>query len=118
MALKDALQKLADGLEDLASLEVRTYSGNITTLIDSDKDTTKFKELVKKGLTGGDFRLKLYTRLDADGDSDHFFDAGGIDEIMLNSHIEAFNMGHEIRKAYLELFKDVADDILVKAPKK
>jgi hypothetical protein len=114
MGLKDAFDGLKEGLVDLSSLEVRTYSGDLTLFLDPDMSPDDFKELVAKSTTApanGDppqIKLMLYTRLDADGDSDHFFASGDIEKTMLESHVAAFQMGHEIRRAYLELFKQLA----------
>jgi len=112
MSLETAFKKLGNALEDLSSLEVRTYTGDIKTFLSEDETAENFKKLVSDNVAAGTLELKLYTRLDADGDSDHFFASGNIDETMLKSHVEAFKMGQDIRRAYIELFKDVAQKLL------
>lgn len=118
MGLTQAFAGLKEGLADLSSLEVRTYSGDLTLFLETDAKAERFKELVDTATTAASddkpaqIKLMLYTRLDADGDSDHFFATGDIDKTMLDSHVAAFQMGHEIRRAYLELFKNIALDAI------
>jgi hypothetical protein len=114
MALSDAFEKLKEGLRDLSSLEVRTYSGDISIFLDPENEDADFKKLVDDNIKSGTIKLKLYTRLDADGDSDHFFAADEIDRVLLDSHVQAFKMGQDIRRGYLELFKSFAEGIILK----
>lgn len=114
MALEDAFKKLRDGLVDLGSLEVRSFSGDITAMLGNGTANQSFKQLFDKAVKDGKISMKVYTRLDADGDSDHFMAEGGVDEGMAASHVAAFQMGQEIRRTYLELFKDIAEGIIRK----
>lgn len=114
MALTDAFDKLRDGLEDLGSLEVRSFSGDVTALLGTGTANQSFKTLFDKAVKDGKISLKIYTRLDADGDSDHFLAESGVDEGMATSHVAAFQMGQEIRRTYIELFRDVAQRIVSK----
>ncbi|MFK7945915.1 MAG: hypothetical protein AB8B85_23815 [Paracoccaceae bacterium] len=112
MALENAFDKLRDGLEDLGSLEIRSFSGDVTAVINSGAGNQSFKTLFDKAIKDGKISLKMYTRLDADGDSDHFIADSGIDDGMAAGHIAAFQMGQEIRRSYIELFRDVAQRIV------
>lgn len=112
MALTDAFDKLRDGLEDLGSLEIRSFSGDVNAVIGSGTANQSFKQLFDKAVKDGKISLKMYTRLDADGDSDHFIADSGIDDGMAAGHIAAFQMGQEIRRSYIELFRDVAQRII------
>ena len=117
MALKDAFDKLREGLEDLASLEVRTFSGDYKVLINAQGSAGKdFKQLADEGIKKGTLTLQLMTRLDADGDSDHFFASGEVGERMLASHLAAFKLGQEIRQGYLEMFRTLAQDTILHKP--
>ncbi len=109
MALKDAFAKLKDGLQDLGSLEVRSFSGDVSAFLNQAAGNQDFQKLFDKALKDGVISLKIYTRLDADGDSDHFLSDTGIDQTMADSHVAAFQMGQEIRRGYIELFKDLAN---------
>ena len=114
MALTDAFDKLRDGLEDLGSLEIRSFTGDVNAVIGSGSANQSFKQLFDKAVKDGKISLKMYTRLDADGDSDLFVSESGVDEGLAASHIAAFQMGQEIRRSYIELFKDVAQRIVSK----
>ena len=112
MALENAFDKLRDGLEDLGSLEIRSFTGDVTAVLGSGNANQSFKTLFDKAVKDGKISLKMLTRLDADGDSDHFVADSGVDEGMAASHIAAFQMGQEIRRSYIELFRDVAQRIV------
>ena len=112
MALSDAFGKLKDGLQDLGSLEVRSFSGDVTAFLTSSPGGLDFQKTFDKAVKDGAISLKIYTRLDADGDSDHFLADGGIDPALADSHVAAFEMGQEIRRSYIELFKDLASRII------
>lgn len=112
MSLTDAFKKLEEGLKDLSQLEVRTFTGDISAQIKGYSGTLDVGKIVDAEVKKGTVTLKLYTRLDADGDSDHFFDIGPIDPVVVEAHASAFEMGQEIRRSYLELFKDVAIKII------
>lgn len=112
MALENAFDKLRDGLEDLGSLEIRSFTGDVTAVLGSGNANQNFKTMFDKAIKDGKISLKMLTRLDADGDSDHFVADSGIDEGMAASHIAAFQMGQEIRRSYIELFRDVAQRIV------
>ena len=112
MALTDAFAKLKEGLQDLGSLEVRSFSGDVTAFLSGAPGGQDFQKLFDKAVKDGSISLKIYTRLDADGDSDHFLSDGGIDQGMADSHIAAFQMGQEIRRSYIELFKDLAERVI------
>ncbi|MEM0991087.1 MAG: hypothetical protein AAGK00_19640 [Pseudomonadota bacterium] len=110
MALSDAFGKLKEGLLDLSSLEVRTFTGEIDLMVGAvDGDADNFKKMLDEAKAEGKVSMKIYTRLDADGDSDHFVAASGVDDAMVTSHVAAFKMGQEIRRSYIELFRDLAE---------
>lgn len=111
MSLTEAFSKLRDGLKDLSQLEVRTFTGDISAQIKGHTGKLDVGTIVDSEVKKGTVKLKLYTRLDADGDSDHFFDSGPIDPVIVESHASAFEMGQEIRRSYLELFGDLAQTL-------
>ena len=115
MALEDAFNRLKDALNDLGSLETYTYSGDITAEILNADGEAAFREALDKARTEGTLHLRLYTRLDADGDCINIHGSGEIDPSLIEAHKAAFDMGRSIRQGYLELFKDVADRIIVKS---
>ncbi|MEM7743883.1 MAG: hypothetical protein AAF409_09245 [Pseudomonadota bacterium] len=113
MSLSNAFTGLKNGLKDLGSLEVRTFTGEIDMLINVPAgDDTAFAKAFDKAKTTGDLKLRIYTRLDADGDSEHYVSDSGVDEGMATSHVAAFQMGQEIRRSYLELFRETAERII------
>ena len=112
MALENAFDKLRDGLEDLGSLEIKSFSGDVNAVLGTGASNQSFKTLFEKALKDGKISLKMYTRLDADGDSDHFIADSGVDEGMAAGHVAAFRMGQDIRRTYIELFRDVAQRII------
>ncbi len=112
MALEAAFTKLGETLEDLGSLETRTFRGKVTAEILSAASANEFKTLLEEARVGGTLTLVLYTRMDGDGDSDHIYLEDGIEQAVIDAHKSAFDMGREIRQGYLELFKDVAERLI------
>jgi hypothetical protein len=112
MSLTTAFDALKAGLTDFSKLEVRTFTGDISALIEGATGELDVGAIVDAAVKDGTITLRLYTRLDADGDSDQFFSDGPIDPIVVDAHTSAFRMGQEIRHSYLELFKDVAKRII------
>ena len=113
MSLSEAFTALNEKLKDFSELEVRTFTGDISALIKkSTTDKLDVGAIVDAAAKAGTITLRLYTRLDADGDSDQFFSDGPIDPILVEAHASAFQMGQEIRHSYLELFQDIAKRII------
>ena len=112
MSLTEAFENLNKGLKDFSKLEVRTFTGDISALIKGATGDLDVGKIVDAGVKDGTINLRLYTRLDADGDSDQFFSDGPIDPVLVEAHASAFQMGQEIRHSYLELFMNVAKKII------
>lgn len=112
MSLTKAFGKLKEGLEDFSKLEVRTFTGDISALIKGSAGDLDVGKIFDAAVKEGTLTLRLYTRLEADGDSDQFFSEGPIDPILVEAHASAFQMGQEIRHSYLELFQDIAKRII------
>ena len=112
MSLSTAFEALKDGLKDFSKLEVRTFTGDISALINNTTDELDVGTIVDAATKNGTIALRIYTRLDADGDCDQFFSDGTVDPILVEAHASAFQMGQEIRHSYLELFTDIATRII------
>ena len=112
MSLTTAFEALKEGLTDFSKLEVRTFTGDISALVEKSTGDLDVGAIVDAAVKDGTINLRLYTRLDADGDSDQFFSDGPIDPVLVEAHASAFQMGQEIRHSYLELFTDVAKRII------
>ena len=111
MALEDAFKKLGDALDDLSSLETFTYRGDIEAIVKTSGEDG-FRAALDEARTEGKLHLLLFTRLVADGDSVNIHGTGGVDQSLIDAHKAAFDMGRSIRQGYLELFKDIALDII------
>ena len=105
-------KRLADPEAVAGSLEVRSFSGDVSAFLTQAAGGQDFQKLFDKSVKDGVISLKIYTRLDADGDSDHFVAETGVDGTMADSHVAAFQMGQEIRRSYIELFKDLANRVI------
>lgn len=112
MSLTSAFEALNAGLKDFSKLEVRTFTGDISALIKGSAGDLDVGKIFDAAVKEGTLTLRLYTRLDADGDSDQFFSDGPIDPVLVEAHASAFKMGQEIRHSYLELFQGIAKRII------
>ena len=68
-------KKLGEGIADLSELNVQTFSGDITTVIDSGSggNVIDWTKLLNDAKTSGKVRLIASARIKFDGDSDTFF---------------------------------------------
>lgn len=111
MSLKTAIAKLNDAVQDLTSLHVQTFTGELTANIDGTKDFKSIHALVKKAKTDGEIKLVAETLAQFDGDSYNFIKEN-LDEVppvALEVHKNAVKAGIETRLGLLELFKGLFD---------
>ena len=101
---------LGDGIADLSQLNVQTFSGNISSVIDSTTNGTvlDWEKLLADAKSSGNVKLMASAKIQFDGDSDTFF-AEGISQDMLNAHLTAVQAGQKVREGLIEMSKDVLD---------
>ncbi len=109
MSFLDTLQtKLSAALADLTSLEVRTYRGDITTVVDTAGDgALRMKEWLAQQATGN-LKLVRLTRSEFDGDTvlvvdDGTTEAGPVPQQITAAHEAAVQSAHEMRRGLAEL---------------
>jgi len=109
MSLRDALQSLNSAVQDLTSLHVQTFTGELKTEITGEKNFTEIRNLIKKAKTDGEIELVAETLAQFDGDSYNFVkkDLNDAPEVALEVHRDAVQSGIETRLGLLELFKDL-----------
>lgn len=113
--LKNLKQKVAAAIEDLASLEVTTYSGDFTLSVADIKedagDVFKIKSLLKSNPVTLNSKLYLvaYSRFEIDADSSNIVrnNLTNDDKILLEAHNEMVKAGMEARKAMFEFAKEL-----------
>lgn len=117
MGLKGALTKLDRAVEDLTSLHVQTFTGELDIEITGKEEFSSFRESVKKSKDSGKISLVAETLAQFDGDSYNFItkDLNNIPEIALELHQNAVESGIETRLGLLTLFKDLLTDITTEA---
>ncbi len=106
MGLKDALEKLDAAVDDLTSLHVQTFTGEI----DSDVDGQTFddiRKLVKAAKTSGKIQLVAESLTQFDGDSYNFViqNLDDVPRLALEVHRNAVKAGIETRLGLLNLLK-------------
>ncbi len=102
-------KKLGEGIADLAELNVQTFSGSITGVIDSTAsgNVLDWEKLVKDASkTSGTVKLMASARIKFDGDSDVFF-AEDISVDMMNAHLTAVEAGQNVREGLISMFKEL-----------
>ncbi|VAW24421.1 hypothetical protein MNBD_BACTEROID01-1476 [hydrothermal vent metagenome] len=111
--LKSLAAKVATFIDDLASLEVTTYSGDFSLTIadikEGNDDTFKIKSLLKaKPVTlNSKLNLVAFSRFEIDADSSNIVrnNLTADDKFLLEAHNEMVKAGMEARKAMFEFAK-------------
>lgn len=101
-------KKLGEGIADLSELNVQTFSGDITSVIDKSTggNVIDWTKLLKDAKTSGKVRLIASAKIKFDGDSDTYF-AEDIPPEMLEAHLTAVEAGQNVREGLIAMFKDV-----------
>ncbi len=107
MALKDALENLNNAVQDLTSLHVQTYTGEVNLELDGTESFKDLRELVKASEESGKITLVAETLAQFDGDSYNFVkqNLDDVPELALETHKNAIKAGIETRLGLLDLFK-------------
>jgi hypothetical protein len=102
------LAKLEKGVLDLAELEVLTFTGELTAVV-NDQDAINWEELLKKAKTEGEVALVAATLIKIDGDTLLFFasEASAHYEALKQSHLEATRAAQQYRQGLVEAFADL-----------
>jgi len=100
-------KKLGEGIADLSELNVQTFSGSITSVIDdtSEGNVIDWEKLMAQAKTSGAVKLVASTKIKFDGDSDAYF-ANDITPEMLEAHLQAIEAGQNVREGLITMFKD------------
>lgn len=101
-------RKLGEGIADLSELNVQTFSGDLTAVIDksSGGSVIDWTKLLKGAKTSGKVKLVASARIKFDGDSDTYF-AEDIPSDMLDAHLVAVEAGQKVREGLINMFKDI-----------
>jgi hypothetical protein len=115
MSLKNALQSLNNAVQDLTSLHVQTFTGELNVEIENaDGEKKGFSDIrkeIQQGKQDGDLNLVAETLAQFDGDSYNFVkkDLTDVPASALEVHKNAVQSGIETRMGLLNLFKDLID---------
>jgi hypothetical protein len=119
-SISEGLQSLRDKvgavIDDLASLEVTTYSGSFSLTIsdikDGDTDAFKIKSLLRtpKAALNTELQLVAYSRFEIDSDASNIVRSNLTEEdkVLLEAHTELVKAAQESRKAIFEFAKSLA----------
>jgi hypothetical protein len=119
-SIAEVLQSLRDKvgavIDDLASLEVTTYSGSFSLTIsdikEGDTDVFKIKSLLStpKAALNTQLQLVAYSRFEIDSDASNIVRSNltADDKVLLEAHTELVKAAQESRKAIFEFAKSLA----------
>lgn len=101
-------KKLKDGVADLTSLEVRTFTGTITgNIVAGTGGGFDWDQLIQQANTDGStINLVASTKIAFDKDTDQFY-ADDITADMKEAHLTAVEASKNARLALLELAKSL-----------
>lgn len=104
---KEALENLANGVEDLTSLEVFTYTGEVNAVLNKEGDGIAWDELFSKSKANeGTLQLVAATRVQFDGDTQNFQTSGNVARLteMLQVHEQSVNNSRLARQSLVQFF--------------
>lgn len=114
-ALNGLAEKVANAVDDLASLEVTTYTGSfnlgITDILDKNEDKFKIKSLMQSNPATLNVNLQLlaYSRFEIDSDVSSIVKSNlnSQDKELLAAHNELVKTAQEARKAQFKFVVDL-----------
>ncbi len=105
-SFKNALSKIAEGIQDLSSLEVVTYKGTISIKKGPGAGVPdKFDDIIKNAKAQADFKITACTLVELDGDTKVFYD-NEITQAEMDGHHDLVDIARQNRQAVVDLFKD------------
>ena len=106
--MANVFKKLGEGIADLAELNVQTFSGDVTSVIDQSQSGSviDWTKLLKDAKSSVKIKLMASSKIKFDGDSDAFF-AEDISADMLKAHMTAIEGGQKVREGLITMFKGV-----------
>ncbi len=109
--LKKALSTLNSAVQDLTSLHVQTFTGQLEITVDNNKGYKDIKATIEKEKNKANANIVLVaeTLAQFDGDSYNFVkkDLDEVPPVALEVHKNAVKAGIETRLGLLGLFKDI-----------
>ena len=108
---KEAMSKMAEGIQDLSRLDVITFQGSVT-LEGADEEPAKFEEVMAKAKGNAAVKVKVLasTQTHVDGDIVAFYDTDITEEQRL-AHADLVQAGAESRQASIDFVKSIVGDI-------
>jgi len=108
-SIKEAVQSLNEFVEDLTSLHVQTFTGEIT-FTSNQGANSKYEDIesqIQQAKTAGEIKLVAESLYKFDGDSYNFLTSDeGIPSSALELHKAAVEGGIKTRQGLIEMAKD------------
>lgn len=112
MSLKDAFVAIKKGVADISSVEVQTFSGDLTTVIkpDGDGSVLDWENLLSsaQSTTQGSLTLMASSKYELDGDAKLLLNPAITPEVR-DAHDAAVTAGLEVRQGLVDAFYDLID---------
>lgn len=102
-SFKDAFDKIAEGLEDLSSLEVVTYKG-VIKLDANDVGAMSFDDILKNAKAQAGFRILACSKSQLDGDLRTFYDEN-VTPAEISAHNQLVDSAAAKRAAVVQMFE-------------
>ena len=112
MSLKDAFVSLKKGIADISSVEVQTFTGDLSTVIteSNGESVLDWENLLKNATsdTQGSITLMASSKYEFDGDAKLLINPAITPE-MREAHDAAVSAGLEVRQGLIDAFYDLID---------
>lgn len=109
-SFSDFATQLGKTVEDFSQLNVRTFSGDLSTIIGANgaptlqDDLNNLDVILRHGVTSGTLKLEAYSIMKIDGDIDQFVSTN-IPQNLMAVHDTAVETGKETRSAIFDFVK-------------
>lgn len=111
--IKGVMEDFVDGVKDLTSLEVQSYTGTLEVALKGDESGLDWEKLLEKAKApNSKLKLALATKIDLDGDATQFQSSDPFPESLRVAHAEALRAGQQVRSDIATFFKDLITDFI------
>ncbi|WP_417485005.1 hypothetical protein [Maricaulis salignorans] len=119
MSLQEAIQNVGNMIKDLSVVKVRTYSGTVASIRtatqpDANGNERSFDDILNTAEEGGEIKLAFLTVLNLEGDALLFRaeDSAVATDKLEAAHNSAVTSGIQSRQAIIDMFKDMATNLM------
>lgn len=106
MSFKDTFDSIEEGVKNIAELNVRTFTGDISVAAGGITEVKLTKLLSGTGSASAQVKVVGITNMKLDGDVDQFITSSDVPAVTVTAHTSAVEAGQRSRQAVFGFFGD------------